>query len=284
MQWWNERTLYCKSKQMDNNTEIKTLQKPVILFNNYGNEFAEGEAFVADHIFSYLVSGTQEIYSGNETYAFRAGDYRFFSRNQLTKYVKRPGQHGFKSIAVHIDQGTLKEMADLYGDLNKKPYPGKPVELIKPNVYLENFVNSLSPYSNASGVYEEALVALKTKELVLILLNTNPLIKQALFDFDVPGKIDLVAFMNTHFRYNVGLDRIAFLTGRSLSTFKRDFQKTFNTSAGRWLTQKRLDEANYLIEQKGKTASEIYLDLGFEDLSHFSFAYKKAFGKAPSRG
>jgi len=259
------------------------LQKPVILFNNYGVDFREGEAFVTDHIFSYIVSGTQEIWSGNQVYVFKAGDYRFFKRNQLTKYVKRPGQHGFKSIAVHIDQGTLQELAGLYADHHKTPYLGKDVELLKPNSYLENYVNSLTPYLNASGIYKEALVVLKAKELVLLLLQTSPVIRHALFDFDIPGKIDLVAFMNTHFRYNVGLDRMAFLTGRSLSTFKRDFKKTFNTTAGRWLTRKRLEEANYLIAQKGKTSSEIYLDLGFEDLSHFSSAYKKAFGKAPSR-
>lgn len=263
--------------------DIQGLQKPVILFNNYGDDFMEGEAFVADHIFSYIVSGTQEIWSGNQTYIFKAGDYRFFRRNQLTKYVKRSGQHGFKSIAVHLDQGTLREMAKLYGDPHM-PYLGKDVALLKPNAYLENYVNSLTPYTNATGIYEEALVALKARELVLLLLQTNPLLKHALFDFNVPGKIDLVAFMNTHYRYNVGLDRMAFLTGRSLSTFKRDFQKTFNTTAGRWLTKRRLEEANYLIDQKGKTASEIYLDLGFEDLSHFSSAYKKVFGKAPSRG
>jgi AraC-like DNA-binding protein len=269
---------------MVNTGGIKGLQKPIILFNNYGGDLSEGEAFVTDHIFSYIVSGTQEIWSGNQTYVFKTGDYRFFRRNQLTKYVKRPGQHGFKSIAVHIDQGTLREMAELYGDHHKKDYLGKDVALLKPNAYLENYVNSLAPYSNALGVYEEALVALKAKELVLLLLQTSPVLRYALFDFDVPGKIDLVAFMNTHYRYNVGLDRMAFLTGRSLSTFKRDFKKTFNTTAGRWLTKRRLEEANFLIARKGKTASEIYLDLGFEDLSHFSSAYKKVFGNAPSRG
>ncbi|WP_084153028.1 helix-turn-helix domain-containing protein [Pedobacter jeongneungensis] len=28
--------------------------------------------------------------------------------------------------------------------------------------------------------------------------------------------------------------------------------------------------------------TEVYLQVGFEDLSHFSFAFKKAFGMAPS--
>jgi AraC-like DNA-binding protein len=37
-----------------------------------------------------------------------------------------------------------------------------------------------------------------------------------------------------------------------------------------------------LIKEKGRRASDIYLDLGFEDLSHFSFAFKKQFGVPPS--
>jgi len=59
------------------------------------------------------------------------------------------------------------------------------------------------------------------------------------------------------------------MTGRSLSAFKRDFKAIFNETPGRWLIQKRLQEAYFLIDKKNKKASEIYLDLGFEDLSHF---------------
>ncbi|WP_316848044.1 helix-turn-helix domain-containing protein [Pedobacter psychrodurus] len=44
------------------------------------------------------------------------------------------------------------------------------------------------------------------------------------------------------------------------------------------MIQKRLREAHFLIENKKQKASEIYLDLGFEDLSHFSFAFKNRFG------
>ncbi|MGZ3946425.1 MAG: helix-turn-helix domain-containing protein, partial [Mucilaginibacter sp.] len=98
-----------------------------------------------------------------------------------------------------------------------------------------------------------------------------------------PGKIDLEAFMNKNFHFNVGLDRFAYLTGRSLATFKRDFEKLFSITPSRWLQQRRLQEAHYLIKEKGRTASDIYLDLGFEDLSHFSFAFKKLYGLAPSK-
>lgn len=48
------------------------------------------------------------------------------------------------------------------------------------------------------------------------------------------------------------------------------------------LPERRLMEARHLIEKKNKKPSAIYLDLGFESLSHFSHSFKKKFGKAPS--
>ncbi len=102
------------------------------------------------------------------------------------------------------------------------------------------------------------------------------------FNFGIPQKIDLEEFMNRNFRFNITLERFAFLTGRSLSSFKRDFFKTFNLTPGIWLTKKRLDEAYFLIHKQHQKPTEIYMDLGFEDLSHFSYAFKKQFGKAPT--
>jgi len=47
--------------------------------------------------------------------------------------------------------------------------------------------------------------------------------------------------------------------------------------------QKRLKEAYFLMDKKGFKASDVYIEVGFEDLSHFSFAFKKQFGLAPTR-
>jgi AraC-like DNA-binding protein len=50
----------------------------------------------------------------------------------------------------------------------------------------------------------------------------------------------------------------------------------------KWLQDKRLIEAKHLIESKNIKPSTFYFDLGFESLSHFSYAFKKKFGKAPT--
>lgn len=61
------------------------------------------------------------------------------------------------------------------------------------------------------------------------------------------------------------------------------FERVFQTTPARWLTQKRLDTAHFLLTEKKQKPSDIYLELGFEDLSHFSYAFKKRFGYPPSQ-
>lgn len=255
---------------------------PRIMLNTYSGAIIEGEAFVADHVFSYILQGQHDVWLGDEKYAFREGDFRFFRRNQLTKYVKSTADGSFRSVSVHIDQFTLREMSDEYGLTTDERHPAIAPLLVQPDNLLQSFVSSLLPYLQ-QPVWDERILSLKTKELVLLLIRNNDAFRQALFDFSEPGKIDLEAFMNSHYRYNVPMDKFAFLSGRSLSGFKRDFEKLFHTSPGRWLLQRRLEAARFLIEERREKPSEVYLDLGFEDLSHFSFAYKKAFGHAPSR-
>jgi len=61
-----------------------------------------------------------------------------------------------------------------------------------------------------------------------------------------------------------------------------DFRKGFNVPLHTWLLQKRLEEAHRLLSQKGLTVSEVYQEVGFIDITHFSYAFKKAYGIAPS--
>ena len=123
---------------------------------------------------------------------------------------------------------------------------------------------------------------LKVKEGVKLLLLALPELRNFLFDFSEPYKIDLEKFMLTNFHFNVPIEKFAQLTGRSLAAFKRDFMKTFGAPPRHWLQDKRLTEARHLIEIKQQKPSAIYLDLGFESLSHFSHSFKKKFGMAPT--
>jgi len=52
-------------------------------------------------------------------------------------------------------------------------------------------------------------------------------LRNFLYDFSEHHKIDLERFMLSNFHFNVPVEKLAQLTGRSLSGFKSVFQKIF---------------------------------------------------------
>ena len=83
--------------------------------------------------------------------------------------------------------------------------------------------------------------------------------------------------MNDNYCFNLKLEEYAQLSNRSLSAFKRDFQKHFDTTPGKWLLEKRLNHAMNLLSNSNKTVSEAAFESGFENPSHFSRAFPPAF-------
>src|SRR5690606_35883489 len=90
------------------------------------------------------------------------------------------------------------------------------------------------------------------------------------------------SYMEKNFMFNLPLEKFAYLTGRSLTTFKRDFSKSFNLTPQRWLTKRRLELAHYQFVVSQKKPIDVCYEVGFENLSHFSYAFKKQFGYAPT--
>ena len=83
--------------------------------------------------------------------------------------------------------------------------------------------------------------------------------------------------------YDLSVEEVAGFTGRSLATFKRDFKKVSPLSPQKWLIEKRLKVAYEKLRNENKKVSDVYLEVGFKNLSHFSTAFKKQFGYAPSK-
>lgn len=240
------------------------------------------EQYIPDHLFIYVLKGAIRVFDGNESYTFKAGDAFIARKNRLAKYELLDCKEEFEPILFCYDEPFLHE-------IQKKLQPAQghyasKNTLIKvgKSELIESFIQSIKPYYKGAMQLDEAFEDLKYEELLIILLKNQAELAGLFFDFRKPGKIDLEEFMNRNFRFNVSISRFAFLTGRSLSAFKRDFNELFDDTPSRWLVQKRLQEAYFLLDKKGQKPSDIYVDLGFESLSHFSTAFRKKFGLAPT--
>jgi AraC family transcriptional regulator, exoenzyme S synthesis regulatory protein ExsA len=241
------------------------------------------EQFVLDTVFMYALKGGIRFFDGQAAYTFTEGQCGIARKNQLLKYDILEGNAVFEPVIFCFDEPFLKEFQKKHNP-GVLPYSTKEACIkIAGSPMIDSFIRSLQPYHKGVMQLDAAFEDLKYEELLVILLRQHPQLSGILFDYSVPQKINLEAFMNQNFRFNVSVSRFAFLTGRSLSAFKRDFSAVFNNTPTRWLVEKRLQEAYFLIKEKSSRPSAIYLDLGFESLSHFSVAFKKQFGINPAQ-
>ncbi|HEY6899676.1 MAG TPA: AraC family transcriptional regulator [Puia sp.] len=230
------------------------------------------------------VAGHFLLETSGQSISMKQGEMLLIRKNQLGEITKTPlDGKDYQTIVICLKEDLLRKIALEERVEASRKYSGDPNILIPGNDFLRGFFQSIIPYvQHPEEKLTEALGLLKVKEAVQLLLHVKPGLREFLFDFSEPYKIDLEKFMLGNFHFNVPVERFAQLTGRSLAGFKRDFQKTFGMSPRQWLQEKRLTEARHLIEKKNKKPSAIYLDLGFESLSHFSHSFKKKFGKAPT--
>lgn len=240
------------------------------------------EHFVPDHVFVYITTGELHAHDGHKSYTLQADEYCLVRKNQLVRYDKEKGKPAFERITLCYEEAFLKAFQEEHQIKISRLSSDDAFVTIPKNKLIPDFIYSLKPYCDEAGRIKEAFAAVKYEELLLILLQNQPELAGILFTYGMPGKVNLEEFMNRNYIFNTSIQHFAFLTGRSLSAFKRDFQKIFRNTPNRWLVQKRLQEAYFLIEKKNKKPVDIYLELGFENLSHFSFAFKNLFGRTPT--
>jgi AraC-like DNA-binding protein len=131
---------------------------------------------------------------------------------------------------------------------------------------------------------DPSLLEVKFRELVLTLagdLANSELLAYFCSLLHEPQAVSLKRIMEENYCFNLGLEEFARLCNRSLSSFKRDFQKQFGMSPGKWLLEKRLDHAYNLLNNTDKTVTEAAFETGFESRPHFSRAFRERFGISP---
>ncbi|WP_354581891.1 AraC family transcriptional regulator [Hymenobacter sp. UYP22] len=241
-----------------------------------------GEVTLTDHVLVGVLSGELKVVQAECTHHAVAGDTLLLPRNQPATLLKAP-KDGATYQALVLTLPTALVQAYYAQQL---PAPAPPISaepmLFAENPLLQGLYASLLPYLELQQPLPAKVFTAKLTEVLEILRSLNPLSDRVLANFAEPGKVNLVEFMEANYRFNLPLATFSHLTGRSLTTFKRDFQKAFHLSPQRWLTRKRLALAHYQLATTTRRPVELYLEVGFENLAHFSFAFKKQFGYSPT--
>lgn len=233
--------------------------------------------------FVYVIKGKKKWFSGDHEAIAEAGDCLFIKKGAHSIYQYFDDE--FCSLFMFVpDQFIRDTLLENEVDLG---VPGEtapsPILRVQTDEMLTTYFLSFLSYISQSGRSEKGLAELKFKELILTVVSGsgNTSLSSYFLRLCNMARPSLQAVMESNFTYPMTLDEYAGLSGRSLSTFRRDFKDTYSTTPGRWLRQRRLDHGRYLLEQTDKSVTEVVLDCGFRNPSHFSRAFKEKFGRPP---
>lgn len=241
--------------------------------------------YFASNALYYVESGSAVLHAGkDEEVHLQKGEIAIIKQHSRLDIKKSKDKNGsdFKSIIFYL-------FPDFVTDFSKQIQKGKEPTSITAHVIplgrqqaLKVFSESLLPLFENKQL-KQTDIKEKTFTVLQYLSHHNKQLLHFLTANSKPIKIDLYEFMIHIEVNNYSVQELAQLTGRSLSAFKRDFYVVFQTTPHQWLTRQKMDYAEKVLSAKQMKASEIYFMLGFNELSHFSAAFKKIKGVAPSQ-
>ena len=82
---------------------------------------------------------------------------------------------------------------------------------------------------------------------------------------------------------DVSLAEVAAVCGMPIATFTRGFRRTVGISPYRWRQRHRLETARQMLVEIDRPIAAIAYECGFADQSHFTHAFRAAFGTTPLR-
>lgn len=250
-----------------------------------------------DRIVKLYNTHNQILFSLGGKRIFHQGNQSWTITKDVSYMVKRIAFHqevqddikGWKVLAFYIKDDYFKYILDEYRSfLNFNNLPKSNNEkllYIHINDRIRECYLSMIPYFDEGSKHPEDIIEMKFKEL-LYNIFTHPKNRHVLAYVNAisEGYITPIwEVMENNFTFNLKLNEFAQIANRSLSKFKQDFRKHYNTTPGKWLLNRRLDYAKQLITTTSYNISKIVYDCGFENLAHFSRVFKDKFGKSPSQ-
>lgn len=268
-------------------TEVKLVNYSNVFLTLKKTEDSVCDLGIPEHCLVYVCSGEIEFFEGEQRILVREGECAFVRKDNRLKMHKRSSRKTniYQSVVLKF---TRKFLLDFYRGLDKEGVAAdakrvkSSVKRIATRPDIVSLFESILPYFNTDSQPSEQWLNLKMMEGLYVLLNTDKNIYASLFDFTDPWKIDLMGFMNENYMYDLSMEELASYTGRSLTSFKRDFKKVSELTPQKWIIRKRLEVAYDMITHEGRKVTEAMMDVGFKNLSHFSRAYKATYGHAPS--
>lgn len=236
------------------------------------------------NIFSFLIEGTKEVIFDNSALSIDNSQFLIMKSGHCLMTEKLSDEKKYRSVLLFFSNDALLEYIRKVELRLTEFTEYKSVYSFDYNEFIQRFVKSLLDISKLSKKVQNPLLRIKFEEIMLYLTEiygTEFLYALSAQSNDTSQKF--IKTIETNSLSKLTLKELAFLCNMSVSTFKRAFEKHYAESPIKWFQNKRLEYAHYLLNQEQKSASEIYFEVGYNNLSSFIQAYKLKYGTTPKQ-
>ena len=198
----------------------------------------EFQLWTKSHLITYVISGRKDWITPKQTYCLTAGDTLFVKKGVYS--TKQYLEEDYCVMLFFMNDEFIRNFT-LQNHINAKVSEDEATKdgvfKIKTNNSFQILIQSILQYLTMNESIPPELVELKFKELIynITINKNNSAFKNLLLDISNQKKANIEQVMNNNFQYALPIDAFAKLSGRSLSSFKRDFKKCFETSPSKWL-------------------------------------------------
>ena len=243
-----------------------------------------GSFFLEQHLLYVVLGGSVKLTCGRQSWTVSKNEMILLRRAQSVSYEKQGSEETgrFESQLFAINDELLKDFLTSQQVVIPSMTEELGTQVSPMSERLVAYCWSLSPYFNDPSQVNPGLLRLKVMELLYNVMDCSKNIFRQMLQLRQPVRTDIHRVVEENYTSPISLDELAYLSGRSLSSFKREFQDIYGEPPARWIREKRLSKAREMLRSTSLSVADVAYSLGFENPTHFSRIFKQQYGMAPS--
>lgn len=254
-----------------------------ILCKRLTESILEQEKISTSHCILLVLKGKVEVKTfEGEFVASHENEMLFMPRDTylISDFVKN--KEGIKIFLVFFDHEiVVRFLASKSKEHKKTTQETSNICKLQVNDKIVDYFNSLEDiyfdFENDKNILE--LKILEFLHLVY-LINKDEIINTLMSSENQKKRRSIESIMIDNYDKNLTVTEFANLSGRSISTFNREFRKKHGQTPKQWLIKKKMEKAQKLLSD-GKNVTNSAIEVGYSNVSNFIKAYKLVHGQTP---
>ncbi len=244
------------------------------------------EFYTDRHCIVYVLNGTERFTAfDHSTVTLQSGELLFIPKSQYLISDFKSDQGPLEALLIFFSDSVLTSWVD--PQHMNEPLPPETNSLFKLKAsrpitaYMSSLKETFTILGNISG-----LLDYKLAELLYLIDNIAE--KDQFRRFldgtrsDFP-KRNILHVLEENKSAKISVEQLALLSGRSLSSFQRDFKRQFGKTPGQWIQRQKLEHAYNLVINTSMKITDIAFESGYESLSHFIRLFSRQYGETPKQ-